>query len=462
MIILFTKLLPYLLLLYFLIRSLKEPIFLLGIPFLLFLRYSIFFENVKVFEIPGSISADIRLLAWMIIVWMILRTKYRSQINNQGINLYNKSKLNPMDYTIIGLLVISIIGFIIVNKEYYIVDNVLQEFITMSSLFLGYFIIKDIIRFNRYESIVNFLFSIVLVNSVSSLLFILHQGLHYTIYQGEEYSSELFQGVDITRTFWFMPVLCFFSISFLLVFKKTKPSIYYVLLGINILALFISYTRSFVIIVIILVVIYLILEGYKKRKLSIMTKNLVLAGILGLFFFITISKLLPTSTNYFLSRFSEIEQNPSDEESNSLIYRLSQTSEIIDNINGDKILIGFGPITETQLPWVENMRIVTFDLVWTGVVFRWGYIGFALFILLYTISLVKAFYLFIQGEGLISQLALLFLLTIISQLIESFVSSTFLADNRMAMGLWYFAVLSGLIEISRNNEMLIKEDLYGK
>lgn len=462
MIALFTKLLPYIFLLYFLIRSIKEPVFLLGIPFLLFLRYSIFFENVKVFAMPGSIPTDIRLLAWMIIVWIISRTRYLSQVNNQGISSYNKSLLNSMDFTIIGLLVISIIGFITVNIEYYFIDDVLEEFIIMSSLFLGYFLIKDVIRFNKYESIVNFLFSIVLVNSVSSLLYILHQGIHYPIYQGEEYSSELFQGVNITRTFWFMPVLCFFSISFLLVFKKTKPSINYVLLGINILALFISYTRSFVIIVIILFVIYLIFEGYKKKKLSIIIKNLVLTGILGLLFFVAISKLLPTNTDYFLSRFSEIEQNPSDEESNSLIYRFSQTSEIIDYISGDKILIGFGPITETQLPFVENMRIVTFDLVWTGVVFRWGYIGLALFILLYSISLVKAFRLFIQGEGLISQLALLVLLTIISQLIESFVSSTFMADNKIAMGLWYFAVLSGLIEISRNNEMLIKEDLYGE
>lgn len=50
-----------------------------------------------------------------------------------------------------------------------------------------------------------------------------------------------------------------------------------------------------------------------------------------------------------------------------------------------------------------------------------------------------------KSEGVISDLALMFLLFIISQIIESFVSWTFMSGHGYATGLWYFAMLSALI-----------------
>jgi hypothetical protein len=467
MISLFTKFFPYLLLLYFIFRSRQEPIFFLGIPFMIFLGPSIFCEKIPFFamlvrSVGISDNGDILLLTWLILFWIIVRNWHLLQLNNHNNTFYKKSIISYLDYFIIGLMIISIINLILVYREYYIPDNIFTGFVILFSLFLGYFIIKDVIRRFEYVDLTNFLFFIVLVNSASSFLYILHQGLHITVYQGEEYSSELFQGDVITRTFWFMPVLCFFSISYLFVFKKSRPIIFYSLVGINILALFISYTRSFLIIVVILIIFYYVLVGYKNKNLSTTIKNIIITSIMGVFFFIAISKFLPHSTDYFMSRFTEVRQNPTDESSNSIIYRFAQTSEILDKINNDKLLIGFGPVTETQVPWVEAMRTTTYDLVWTGVVFRWGYIGFALFVLLYTISILKAFFLFMKSEGLLSHLSLLFLLVILSQLIESFVSSTFMADNRLALGLWYFAMFSALLEISGKKEILIEQKLHNE
>ncbi|MDO9256854.1 MAG: O-antigen ligase family protein [Bacteroidales bacterium] len=464
MIALFVKVFPYLLLFYFLYRSIKEPIFFLGIPFLMFLGSSIFFEKVSIFSKFGRMigiidNSDLLLLAWLIIFWIISRNWHLIRPIRIKNDLFKQSLFNSMDYIIISLMIISSIGLIVVYREYENVENVFSDFVTLFSLFLGYFIIKDVIRRFGYSEIEKFLFAIIIVNSIASILYILHQGLHFTIYTGEEYATELFQGEEITRTFWFMPVLCFFSISFLFVFKRTKPIIFYPLLSLNILALFISYTRSFLVIVVILIILYYILDGYKNRNVSKLTKNIIIASITGLFFLIMTSNFFPTSTDYFLSRFTEVKENPTDESSNSIIYRFGKTSEILDKIDNDKLLIGFGPVTEAQLTWVEAMRKTTYDLVWTGVVFRWGYIGLVLFVLLYLISIVKAFNLFMKGERELSLLSLLFLLMIISQLIESFVSSTFLADNRIAMGLWYLAMLSGLIEISAKNEKLTELEL---
>jgi O-antigen ligase len=96
------------------------------------------------------------------------------------------------------------------------------------------------------------------------------------------------------------------------------------------------------------------------------------------------------------------------------------------------------------------MEITTHDLVWTGVVFRWGFIGLVLFVLLYLVSIFKAFSLFIKRDDILSKLALLFLLVIVSQFIESFISSTFLSSDRYAMGLWYIAILSSLLLADKN------------
>lgn len=458
MILLFTKFLPYLFLLYFLIRSVKKPIYLLGIPFLIFLRYCIFFENVKIFAIPGRFSADILFIAWLILFWIIFRVINSSQFFDKNNSFYNKSERNSLDYIVIGLMIISVVDLIIVYLEYLRIENVFTEFVRMFSLFIGFFIIKDILRYYSLTLIADFLFSIVLINSIASFLYILHQGLHLNIYNSEEYISEIFQGEVITRTFWFMPLLWFFSISYLFVFRKPKSIIYFILLLINFLALFISYTRSFLVIAVLLVLLYYLLNAYKGKNFYAAAKNIILTCIAGFILFVAISKFFPTNTNFFLSRFIELKQNPYNEDSNSLLYRFSQTGKVLNKINESKLILGYGPVTETQLSLVKNMQVATWDLVWTGVVFRWGIIGLALFVLLYTVSILKAFYLFMERDGVLSQLALLLLLVIVSQVIESFISSTFLSTDRYVMGLWYLGILSALLLADKNsNDSTTKE-----
>src|SRR5450759_3655172 len=118
MVSLFTKLLPYLLLFYFLARSVKNPIHLLGIPFLMFFGYSIFFENVKIFAVPGRFSFDIRFTSWLIIFWIVLRGIFASQSSSKSNNFSNKSERNSLDYIVIGLMIISIVDLFMVYLEF--------------------------------------------------------------------------------------------------------------------------------------------------------------------------------------------------------------------------------------------------------------------------------------------------------------------------------------------------------
>lgn len=457
MIALFVKFLPYILIIYLLYRSYKYPVFIMGIPFLMFLGPSIFFEQVTLLRIPfrafDSISQneDIFLFVWLVIFWIIFRI--RSENDTTFIlrpNLTEKS-FNILDNYIVSLIIITIIGFGIVINEYYMLDKVYDQFIVLLSLFLGYFIIKDITSRIDINILHSFLFNIVIFNTIASGLYFIHQGMQITIYQGEEYSTTVFQGAAITRTFWFMPRLWSFSIAYLILFRKNNYFTFIILLTINLLAIYISYTRSTLITAFFIIFLYFLFDGFKKKEYNSILKNILITGVAGVALFFAVSTFMPASTNYFLSRFTELEEKPVNAESNNLVFRFFRTGKIINKIDAEKELFGYGSVTENQLPFVKIVNAVTADMGWAEVVFRWGYFGLILFILLYVSSIIKAFFLFMRTEELKSQIAFLLFLTIISQVIEGFISFTIMAPGRFPLGLWYFGILSALMLISKNN-----------
>ena len=456
MIDLLIKVLPYIFILYFLFRFMKEPIYLLGIPFILFLRNSIFVDQALIFSVPGSYDPDIRFLGWFLIVWLAISLKSYFMIESNELDRVNKRGMNYLDYLIIALIVVTSVGLVLTLKHYHMVEDVYTQFLTLLSLFIGFFLIKDIVRYSKLNVLSEFLYVIVIINSIASFLYLLHQGLHINIYgENSEYLSIDFQGGLITRTFWFMPVLWFFSIAYLLVIKRSKSIFNIFFLSINMLGVIISYNRSSVIIAFLLFILYYLLTGYKNKNFINSFKNLALVGIAGVAFFLALSNFLPASTGYLLDRFKELDEKPATKESNNLVYRFYKTERIINKLDTEKVLLGNGSVTENQTPYIKIVNAAAADMGLAEVVYRWGYLGLVLFALLFISSIIKAFMLFIKNEGIVSQLALLLLLTIVSQVLESFISFTFMSPNRFAMGLWYFGILSALIEY---NKAIIKSE----
>ena len=348
--------------------------------------------------------------------------------------------------------------------NYPITTNVFDEFLTQVSLFAGYFIIKNWSSSYNPKVWVNFLFSLVVINSIASVFFILHQGLHFGIYViDEEQITDFVQGVEITRSFYYMPQFMFLSIAFALVFKNKNLFYSALILIINLLAIFITYTRSFLIIAIVIFLFYFILTGLKNGKLGVIFKNVVIYGLLGIFGFFIISKFLPANTKYFMDRFSELKSSSKGEE-NNLQFRFRNTGEILSKIDENNKILGMGSASEFQSKLFIPMRSATADMVWTGVIFRWGFGGLILFIIIYISSITRAFNFYMKSNGVLSDLALLFLIYLVSQVIESFTSWTFLSGHGYAIGLWYFAMTSALVGLNKNNrkglsneEILINE-----
>lgn len=434
------QILPYLLVLFFLYKANKHPLFLLGIPFLMFMSNSVFFENAKLFQIPGSIYYQL-IFIWLILSWLLSKTFFKTEFDT-----VNDNHLNFVDISVIVIIIITIIGLIRTTISYYpITKGIWEEFWIEISLFAGYFIIKNWISINNPQIVVDFLYALVLVNSVASCLFILHQGLHLDVYIGEEYMSDTFQGQEITRSFWFMPQFLFFSVAFLLVFTKKYSFVSIGLLLINLLAIVITYTISFLIIAILILIIYFVLNGIRNGRLAAAVKNMLVYAILGMTGVFIMSRFMPANTNYLLSRISEhTESQYTQKEPNDLDVRFTNTANVISEMDSDKKLLGMGPVTKFQSGKVAEMQGNTADIAWSGVIFRWGFIGLSLFILIYMFSFFQSFNLFMKRNGVGSDLALMVLLVTISQFIECFVSWTFLSGHGLAIGLWYFALLSAL------------------
>lgn len=446
MIELLRKTLPYLLVVFFLIKANKKPLYLLGIPFLMFMSASIFFENAKPFRLPGSILHQLNII-WLVVLWAL--SKIISP--NKRTNELTQSNFTIIDLCMLGLIIISATGFFIALNEYYpITTEIPGEFVLEISIFLAYFIIKDWFASNSKVDIINFLYSLVIVNSIAAFLFILHQGLHISLYTTEEYLTASVQGQEITRSFWFMPQFLPFSVIFLLVFRNKNTYLGLALLGINLLAIVITYTVSAVIISLLMVILYFVLTGLKNRQLGKAFKNLTLYALAGLVGLFIMSKLLPANTNYLMSRFSDLSGSSyTYKDPNTLEIRFMYTREVLRKIDKYKIIFGMGPLTEIQDPGTVEMNAATADMVWVGVIYRWGLVGLGFIIIIYLFSLFKSFSIFIKSESTLSNLALVLFLYMISQILESFVSWTFLSGHGISIGFWYFALIAALLGFNK-------------
>jgi hypothetical protein len=419
----------------------------------MFMSESIFFDGVKIFKIPGSLTYGL-MFFWLILLRLVALILARS---DEKKDFSYMGRFNAMDFCVFVLLLISFIGAGATFINYADVTDVLKEFIVLISMFVCYFIIKNWASRTNPEVIVSFLFSIVVINSLTACLYILHQGLHFGIYPNPEYSVNIVEGVAITRAFYFMPQFLPLSIAFLLIFRHKKPFVFYILLIINVLAVFISYTRSFLINAILIFILYFVITGLKDGRIGMVARNVFVFVFLAVLGFVVLSKVLPANTQFFLNRFSELKQSSATSDPNNIQFRFQMTGLIVASMDEDKKIFGMGPVTESQVSWVRAMRATTADMVWTGVIFRWGIVGLIFFILLYVASGFSAFNFYMKTEGVLADLGLLFLLYAISQIIESFVSWTFMSGHGFATGLWYLGMLSALVRMSKNEESLIEK-----
>jgi len=214
-------LLPTALLVFFLYKAVRvSRVFLLGIPFLMYMGSSIFFEQLRVFWIPARLEPTDLIFIWLVIVWLIAsdvlvpRRTSSAARGPRRRNPFGPAPLWPEEGIV--LVIAAFVIFVMSGSalQHGSFATALGEAKGVIEMLVGYLLIRGIVSGVRREHLISFLGALVLANTVAAALFIVHQGFGFTVYTDvTEYQVLYFMGERITRSFTFMPQFLALSLA---------------------------------------------------------------------------------------------------------------------------------------------------------------------------------------------------------------------------------------------------------
>lgn len=448
MIELFRSYFPLILTGLFIYKAQREPIYYLGIPFLMFFGSTIFMEKMRIFYMPGSITGFLG-DGFFIFLWLLVSIFFINyQIKQIHYKIYpGRQKKNITDKIIFTLFLYSVILLITNIIFYKDLFSILPIYLNYIYLFIGYFLFKKVFSKFSTEDIYKFFEIIVIINTITVVFFILYNLLGMSIYDEKVQGvvESITQGQLIKRVYTFVPILMPFS--FFYVFSKPKKKkTDYMIIVINFLGLFLTYTRSILINTLLGLIIFYLVKNYKSQKFS--KSIFVFSGVsiaLVIAFFV-LNTILPAQTAFLADRIIPLIQDPTSISSNSLIVRQHYIEDIFKYINSINFIFGFGFVS-TNLEQLAHYatKSGSADTVWLEWTFRFGIIGSSLLLSLFIVSIYNGF----KSIKRISPDSINFIGIVIAQIffvfMTGFISWTIIEPGKYALALWFFAVFSVLL-----------------
>ena len=435
--------LPAFLLVFFITRSVKQRIFLLGIPFLMYMSSSVFFDKVKIFWVPSRLSSSDLVMLWLVITWVVyfdlVLPAYRR--GRPRPLLFGPALSGPEEAMVLGFAALAVLELGLTALRFGELGAALGEARAYIYLFVGYFLLRGMLcRASRSDTL-DFLKALVIVNTVAAGLFILHQGLHLQIYQATEYQVISFMGQRLTRSFYFMPQLLALALAY--VFARRTWSVFW--LGVMIVtlgALWVSYTRSLLLIAAAELVAILCVRLLKARQAGMVIKRVVAIVLIVVVLGVVVLVALPVQSQYFFSRIGMATSSGSLTSDPNMQNRANKMRTIYKWIADESHAFGQGFVTAGQDPAAASVDVMASDLVWVPVLYRFGVLGVVVVALLYVTAAWQSLRLSLGGAGEAEFMALLLLGLIVGLFLEGFVSWTFLNPARYPMGFWFLALLA--------------------
>jgi hypothetical protein len=444
-------LLPAAIVAFFLWKSYQSKIFLLGIPFLQVMGNSLFLESLGIFTMPRRFPSSVLILEWLLITWFLsvgfLDSEKRKHLKWQDI--FGPRLVLPEEGVLIVLVGVWFFNF--VSSIYNAVDinGVLEIGIDLGCMFLGYLLVRGIISQATRQEINSFLLTIILVNAIAAILYILNQGLHLPLYVGTQHTTEVYMGTLITRTFWWMPRFSFLSIAY--VISKTKWN--WISIGILIITFssaFFSYSRNTIIIFVCLIVFALFISAIKQNISRSLLRLAIFMGA-GIVVFWAISLFFPAEYAYLTSRFQNIGSLPSITATPNFAIRLEDFSRTFTMLqNKNQLLTGLGMASQVTNPAIFYLTQWTADITWVAVLYRYGIIGIVFFGLLFItfgIRTLREYFKTTSREA--EEYWLMFFLIIAATFAESFVSWTIFDTRNITLSLWFFVFIAAAARRNR-------------
>ena len=458
-------LVPWALLGLFVYKALHTRIFLLGVPFLIYMDSSVYFDSMRIFHTPGRLSGYLQLLGWLVITWALIVQPFGAARDQPAPGQPLRAAAPHRTFLVeeIALLAIAALALshaaAIFSQTGDLGDAAGRALPTLTMI-IGYYLVRDIVARTPAADMMRFVATLVLVSALASGLYVVHEGLHISVYPGADYYQTYFEGSLITRTFTFAPRfgLVFLAVAFIAAARRWTLA-WGAVLAITLLGVWVSYTRSLLFAVGVAVALSVLAYELKHPSSRRLTRRLVLTVCLAGVAAFTLFAVLPTQSRYFEQRLSSLNGSQGVRADSSFFYRatrLSYTVSLLER-NGD-LTFGEGFPTARQDPNAPSVAVWGEDMAWLLVLYAFGLAGVVAFAALFVGFGARALWLFKRATDRDSEhLALTCFAALVAVLLTSLISRSFMEPTVLPMSLWLFAFVGGLAVRGAEAPVMVRE-----
>lgn len=431
---------PTALLLWFLWRARVNRLFLLGVPLLMMMGQSIFFTSMRPFWTPARFEPQHHIMGWLFVVWLVLLVTTPKH-GERHAGLFGPGRLLPEEVPLLFVGVLIVAHAAVAAAPAADIAGAVAAAADLGYLILGYLMVRGIAsRFPRRQ-VIEFLTVAVLANTVAAALYVLHQGFGLPIYDEGEYFRTTYAGVEITRTFTFMPQLNLLALGFILARQRWTPG-WLAVLAVTVLSILVSYTRTLLITVVVAIVLAVVVREVRRpdpsrffRRVTLVTLSVLLVA--GAFFV-----LLPAQSQFLVSRMSEFASAGGVSDIGNWHVREFKYTSVEDVVVRNDPLFGMGFPEPASNPVDAKIYRYSSDMAWIPILYRTGYVGIALFALLLLGFGARSLLLTLGGVEERRYLGLTYLVTVALMTLVCFTSWVFMQPQIAPMGLWVLALIA--------------------
>jgi len=371
-----TLMLPAALAAYFLYQAIRRPIFLFGIPFVQVMARSVFLWDVGPFRMPVALGTTGVVLMWMAAAWLWCVFHPTAEAAGSSSASHREPlRLLPEEYLLVALAMLILAKLLWGGIAYGSTSVVLGQFAPWVLPLGGYCFVRGAVRRSSTEDVAALVVAVALATAIASVLFIIHQGLGFTIYDIPAYQVITLQGQKLTRTYWFMSpfLLVALGMGVALVTSRVKGSLpvgAVALVAISLVAVMVSYTRNYVLAAVVVIVALVILRWIKEPRLGVLLqRSFTAVVVLGLAVAVMVVAM-PGPTNYLMRRLASLTQVSTVTGDQNFLVRQSDLRTVTTTTYRDNWLAGapFGVADDMASKvneWTPNSMWVGV-LYWTG------------------------------------------------------------------------------------------------
>jgi O-antigen ligase len=428
------------LLVWFLWRSRRNRLFLLGIPVLMVMGESVFFDGMRPFWTPGRFSPQDHIMGWLFVVWVVIMF---GQLKRQGrVAVFGPGRLLPEEIPLLAVAVLVAAQAVVASRPSGDIGIGIGAGADLIYLVAGYVLVRGIVcQFTRGQ-VIEFLGAVVITNTIAAAMYVVHQGLGIKIYSGAEYFTTQFQSAEITRTFHFAPMFTLLALAFVLAKSRWTPG-WLLVLAVTVLSVLVSYTRTLLIAVVAAVVIAVIVRELRNpssgrfvRRATVVVGSVVAISVI-------FAVALPAQSEYTVSRLAEFTSARGLSDIGNWRIRQHKYDAVNQVVVKNDPVFGMGFPPPGSNPVDSQVYRLSADMTWIPILYHTGYVGLALFGLTLLAFGLRALKLTLGGDEAKRYLGLTYLITICLTALVGFTAWTFMQPQIAPMGLWFLGFVAG-------------------